>query len=226
MCFFGTRVESGIYQGAGGVYFVTSEKCGDEARHFTVRQFLPETAKVETVNPERHDGKGSTGFAAFTSRRTAERIASALAGEAPRVNRERHLPDTPQAQFLRELQEHGSPEADENLARWLMLKATAHLKYCEILCNGGLLRPDGTSPYDKLPQTRERELREWDMACAEKRKAETERQIRRKIAQRLPGVGALFSGDPRGATFKLVWPDGESNSWGGKGWVVPCQEES
>jgi len=35
------------------------------------------------------------------------------------------------------------------------------------------------------------------------------------------GLQAVFSGDPRGATLKIVMPSKISNSWGGEGFCVP-----
>lgn len=35
------------------------------------------------------------------------------------------------------------------------------------------------------------------------------------------GCGVKFSGDPRGATVKIVVPDGYTNDWGGEGICVP-----
>jgi DeoR/GlpR family transcriptional regulator of sugar metabolism len=54
MRFFRSRVGDTIFQGAGGVYFVTSEQFvgsdGHRAkRQFTVRQFFPETGDIKTV---------------------------------------------------------------------------------------------------------------------------------------------------------------------------------
>lgn len=39
-----------VYQGDGGIYFVTSESDGPNGRrHYTVRRFFPETGEVETA---------------------------------------------------------------------------------------------------------------------------------------------------------------------------------
>lgn len=55
MRFFRSRVLSDVYQGPGGVYFVTSEKRAgfgsipDGSRQYTVRVFNPKTADVNTA---------------------------------------------------------------------------------------------------------------------------------------------------------------------------------
>ncbi len=50
--FFSSRVSDEVYQGAGGIFFVTSEKnkgTFNYPRLYTVRQFLPETGKVRNM---------------------------------------------------------------------------------------------------------------------------------------------------------------------------------
>lgn len=46
---FGTRVGDTVYQGPGGIYFVTSEKPPHGPRSYSVRQFTPKTADIGTV---------------------------------------------------------------------------------------------------------------------------------------------------------------------------------
>ena len=51
MKFFKSRVLSEVFEGEGGVYFVTSEKgpSGDAKRMFTVRQYNPLTDNIKTI---------------------------------------------------------------------------------------------------------------------------------------------------------------------------------
>src|SRR5262245_30151170 len=54
MRFFRSRVERGVYNGPGGVYFITSEQfVGSDGtaheRKYTVRQFHPENGSISTV---------------------------------------------------------------------------------------------------------------------------------------------------------------------------------
>lgn len=46
--FFSSELEEKVYEGPGGVFFVTSERFGDAARHFTVRAFYPDTGGIVT----------------------------------------------------------------------------------------------------------------------------------------------------------------------------------
>ena len=73
MRFFASRVLGSVYDGPGGVYFVTSEKGPDGVRRFTVRQFDRATGSVQTAGT----------FQAFGSRASALRSAKALAGVTP-----------------------------------------------------------------------------------------------------------------------------------------------
>lgn len=47
---FKTRVSPKVYQGVGGIYFVTSEALGNGPRLYTVRQFEPSTGRVKTIS--------------------------------------------------------------------------------------------------------------------------------------------------------------------------------
>lgn len=76
MEFFSSRIESGVYQGVGGIYFVTSEKFEhpsdnryDGPRLYSVRRFDPETGGVGTAGSYRD----------FQQKRMAAQVASALA---------------------------------------------------------------------------------------------------------------------------------------------------
>jgi hypothetical protein len=67
------------------------------------------------------------------------------------------------------------------------------------------------------------EMSERETARVEKRSDNAERAIL-KTVQTVPGWGADFQGDPRGACVKLLPPDGYTDSWGGSGWCVPTRE--
>jgi hypothetical protein len=50
MRFWNSRVLPDVYQGPGGVYFITSERFDAKApRLYTVRRFYPETGSIKTV---------------------------------------------------------------------------------------------------------------------------------------------------------------------------------
>ena len=74
--FFRSRVSETVYQGKGGIFFVTSEKhvsylIDDQPRLYTVRQFDPKTGSVNTVGE----------FQEYKYRTTAHREAARLAKE-------------------------------------------------------------------------------------------------------------------------------------------------
>lgn len=86
---FGSRIGKRVYQGPGGVFFLTSEATFDrKGRRFNVRQFFPSRCDVSTVDL---DG-GSSSFNELTSAATAKRIAQRLARE-PAENRLRKAVD-------------------------------------------------------------------------------------------------------------------------------------
>ena len=68
MKFFSCRVSEQVYQGPGGIYFVTSEKRYDDKRSYTVRQYNPQSKDIDTVGD----------FNSLT-RPTAHKIAARLA---------------------------------------------------------------------------------------------------------------------------------------------------
>ena len=49
MRFFGTELSRTIYQGKGGIFFITSEKPPHGARRFSVRRFHPDDSSISTV---------------------------------------------------------------------------------------------------------------------------------------------------------------------------------
>ena len=71
MRFFRSRVLDQVYQGPGGIYFVSSERGPEMPRLYTVRRFCPDTGGVETAEEFQ-------GYAKATqARRVAARLAAA-----------------------------------------------------------------------------------------------------------------------------------------------------
>ena len=68
MRFFNSRVLSTIYQGPGGVFFVTAETGPSEKTAFTVRRFHPEDGDITTSGPfnemSEYDAKAAASTAA------------------------------------------------------------------------------------------------------------------------------------------------------------------
>ena len=49
MRFFSSRILPTVYQGEGGMYFVTSEVDPSGKKAYTVREFIPDTKEINTV---------------------------------------------------------------------------------------------------------------------------------------------------------------------------------
>lgn len=69
MRFFRSRVHDRVYQGPGGVFFVTSEQGPDDVRRYTVREFDPETARMTAL------GGDVDGFQRYATRSGAHAAA-------------------------------------------------------------------------------------------------------------------------------------------------------
>jgi len=49
--FFRSRVGDTVYQGVGGIFFITSECNPSGVRAYTVRQFNPDSGRIATMGP-------------------------------------------------------------------------------------------------------------------------------------------------------------------------------
>lgn len=49
MRFFDSRILPEVYEGYGGIYFITSEKFHTDPRNYTVRRFFPDTGEIQTI---------------------------------------------------------------------------------------------------------------------------------------------------------------------------------
>ena len=107
--------------------------------------------------------------------------------------------------FLSNLQDHATRPQDgtyndvERAARLIMRHAAIYARIQEIWCNV--------------------ELSDAHTALYEAKEARLEQRITAR-AQSI-GCAVIFSGDPRGATVKLVMPDGYTDDWGREGVCVP-----
>lgn len=68
--FFGCRLGKTVYQGKGGVFFVSSKKNREYPRYYTIRQFNPRTGRISTA-----EGCPSHEWPANKARRVAARMA-------------------------------------------------------------------------------------------------------------------------------------------------------
>ena len=117
MRFFGTKIESPVYQGDGGVYFVTSEDTFDrESREYKVRQFKDDS--IETIGEP------------LVTAELAKEVAKQLAGGKVQVSTERYKPVSDLEHFC------GDTGLSESTAKLLIKLATKHHKLCEDSCNG------------------------------------------------------------------------------------------
>jgi len=185
MQFFGSQIDSQVYQGPGGVYFVSSEKPPHDRRKWSVRQFVPEGADIHTLGT----------FCGYGSLADAREAAREAAGQAAVTTEEKYHPVDDLEQLQHTLNSHGCKGVTPRVCRQLVAKATVHHYWCEQECNGTAVGEAG----DKA-----------------------EKAIL-KLAQAI-GAGVKFSGDPRGATVKLVMPDGYTDDWGKEGVCVPTKQ--
>ncbi len=49
MAFFKSQIDQNVYQGPGGIYFVSSEKPPHGSRRYSVRQYLPDKQSIQTI---------------------------------------------------------------------------------------------------------------------------------------------------------------------------------
>ncbi len=201
---FGTRPVGPVYQGPGGVYFVTSDYTGFDrsARAFTVRRFDAEACQIHTTDD---------GVSGFASKRQAQAEAKKLAageGEA-QAHAEKFRPVGVVDNFAHDLQRHTDPSKGTTsetlrLARELVRLATRHHRLMEDYCNGAEVYDAEGEPRQPL------------------------KNVRHKITANAKAAGCkgvLFSGDPRGCTAKLVFADGFTNDFGGEGYCIPTADD-
>lgn len=128
---FGTRVSEIVYQGPGGVFFVTSEKPPHDKRKYNVRQFDPETNNISTH-----------GEFCVMSRRQAHAAAEEAAGEDSSHTSEEFQAVTDEDQFLLDCRTHGNPNTEPSVTAWLQGAAEEHQ---EIMVD----HSNGDDPYDE-----------------------------------------------------------------------------
>lgn len=210
---FGTRVLPTVYQGPGGVYFVTED---DQYRRelpkrFTVRSFDPAESDVGTHGEL---SAFATADAAIEAAKEAAAkrpglLAAEAAGGVPcellgvTETAEAFKPVSVLEQFLADLDKHSSDPSQVKTvdAKRLMTHAKGHHRLMEMLCNGEI-------------ETDEEGENARVKACRAKC---------RQAAKRLGATGVIFSGDPRGCTVKLTFADGFTNDFGKEGFCVPTE---
>ncbi len=95
--YFGSRISSKVYQGKGGIYFVSSEQFDStRPRGHSCRQYDPATKQISTVR----------GFNCFT-RAQAHHEAARLAGPSAIVSKEAHKKPTDAEQLALDIKRNG-----------------------------------------------------------------------------------------------------------------------
>lgn len=126
MRFFRCRLLDTVFQGDGGIFFVTSERSPVGPRRYTVRKFDPTTADVDTV------GKFND-----LKRNVALSIAKECAGGKIRETHDENGTrwESLEDEFIRKLRAHADPNTPYDDVRRLMRLAKAHHRHCENACN-------------------------------------------------------------------------------------------
>ena len=204
---FGTEVLPVVYQGKGGVFFVTKD---DQYRRelpkrFTVRQFDPADASIDTFSElsQFADADDAIDMAKEAATKRSAILVPEAAGGIPCVGlglvetQEAFTPVSILEQFMNDLDAHSTTpgKVTQKDAKSLVTHAQRHHQYAEDCCNG--TRDDDDPAQDALVRRIE------------------------QTAKRLGAKGVVFSGDPRGCTVKLVFADGFTNDFGKEGYCVP-----
>jgi hypothetical protein len=201
---FGTEVLPTVYQGPGGVFFVTKDN--------QYRRELPKRYTVRKFDAERNDvgTHGELcGYKTAQAAQQAARLAAYGPGDFTPEGRVNEHTETFRAvsvleQFLADLRKHGDPSTHIAVARCLIQHARHHHKLMENYCNGIDIYDKDGEPLRPL-----RNLR--GMIEANAKAAEC--------------ASVIFSGDPRGCTVKLTFKDGYTNDFAHEGYCVPTGED-
>lgn len=200
MRFFRTRIYPEVYQGTGGVYFITSDAAGfrpENGREYNVRSFDPGTSQTGTAQDGKEAAKG------FKTKISAVRCACRLAGDNVVVAAAPFVPITDEDQFAFTIDLHGKCgiEVARRNAAVLMRYGAAHNREMCNACNCEWWRgyDDEGEPIGRLKKIRDSIT----------------------ILATQVNAGVIFSGDPRGVTVKLTFADGFTNDFAYEGVIVP-----
>jgi hypothetical protein len=208
MRFFRCIVDSNVYEGPGGVYFVSSEKGPHGPRAYTVRKYEPSTRDIAT-----HSELGE--FATLADARDAAQEAASAdaAGAIVSVSTTPHAPVKVAEQVRADILAHGGKmPTTRNPVEALIARAKLHHGLCEDQCNG--TNQCRSRKHDQAPE---------DCPACDGTGVHGMGTIRKQLREQAAdmGCGVRFSGDPRGCTVRLILPDGFTNDWGHEGYCVP-----
>lgn len=197
MRFFGTRVLNEVYEGPGGIYFVTSEQPPHGRRACTVRKFRPDNADISTV--------GSVAeLSPRAAKAEARRMAAGCEQEPITTTAEKFRVVTVLEQFTHDLAAHGSGIVDAKAPAALMRMAREHHHLMELLCSDEAFCRgiDAEGDHPRITICRERIG---------------------KAAAKCGAARVVFGGDPRGPTVKVTFADGATDDMAREGWIVPTE---
>ncbi len=143
MRYFGCKVCPEVYQGPGGIYFVTSEKPPSGKRAYSVRKYNPDTKDIDTIG----------NFCAL-SKLEAHQQAAEMAGSGHDTANERHKVISEAEQLALDIRRNGGNCTREQAATLIGL-ATRHHELMEAECNIGGMYDDDGEPIAVLRDNRE-----------------------------------------------------------------------
>jgi hypothetical protein len=207
---FNSRIESPVYNGPGGIFYVTSE--GDsEHRYINIRKFDPLTNEIETVgefNAQQNIAKAKLLARKLAAGSGPDKFCIVASGTLTKRT------DIDDFHWLLNAKcglVHG---CSLEVARRLVAKSGLLQHYAEEECNG---------PEQQVGQPFTSQ--QWDAW----HKSLKKRQMMASLAARklagIIGCRAKIGGDPRGCIFKLVVPNGFTDDFGGEGVCVPDGRE-
>jgi len=197
MRFWGTKVLPEVYQGPGGIFFLTVDDRFDRTRGLTLREFIPPPAERPTIQTR-------SDVAQYQYKNEAMKAARDASGIIVPTATEKFQPVNNLQQFVDDCRTHGDSLATRGVttkhAKSLILQSAEHARQMVRYCNGEIsLDAEGELP----------------------RFVQGLRARITRLAHQLGAASVEFQGDPRGATVKIHWPDHASNAFAGGGWIIP-----
>ncbi len=177
---------------------------GEDGIFFVTSEKPPHGKRAYSVRQYKPDAKSVDTVGEFCelTRSQAHTAAARLAGPAAIVVESAHKPTSDVEQLCIDI-DRGGGCCNKLVASWLIRLATKHHKMMEDYCNGvEIYDEDG----EALPR-----LQELRTKCEE-------------AAEAAGCKGVNFSGDPRGATVRLILPNEDTNDWAKEGWIVPTRD--
>ena len=176
---------------------------GESGVFFVTSEKPPHGERAFSVRQYQPEAKNvdTVGDFCVMTRSQAHAKAAELAGPSATIVQEAHREVSTVDQFVIDIQ-RGGGRASATSAAFLIRLATRHHKMMEDDCNYGNMHDENGEPVEELSV------------------------LMGKIVEDAKEChcGVKFSGDPRGATVKLILPNGDTNDWGKDGWCVPTRD--